>query len=60
MAATKPSFFEAMLPHVLQFFETRVSPIPEAEMLEIVAFIEAVNESMAKRGIICPCAKCLP
>ncbi|MHA1793930.1 MAG: Gfo/Idh/MocA family oxidoreductase [Promethearchaeota archaeon] len=44
-ASRKPPLMKMLMEVVLKFFNTRVSPISEREMLEIVAFIEAINEA---------------
>lgn len=40
-----PPYYALMLPHVIEFFRTGKPPVPEAEMLEITAFLEAANKS---------------
>jgi hypothetical protein len=41
----EPPAYALMLKEVVKFFNTRVSPIDLSETLEIVAFLEAANES---------------
>ncbi|MBD3352022.1 MAG: hypothetical protein GF364_11100 [Candidatus Lokiarchaeota archaeon] len=45
IAKNKPSGFELMVPHILDFFKSKKSPINNQEMLEIMAYLEAVNKS---------------
>lgn len=40
-----PPPYASMLKHVIEFFQTGVSPVSEEEMLQVVRFLEAVNES---------------
>lgn len=44
-AKTTPPYYAALLPHVIEFFNTGVSPIPEEETMEIIAFLAAANRS---------------
>jgi hypothetical protein len=37
---------------VVEFFETRVSPIETQETIEIVAFLEAADASRAQKGAV--------
>ena len=48
-AASPPGYF-SLLEQVLPFFQTGQSPIPLAETFEIVAFLEAANQSRAQAG----------
>ena len=45
VALTKPSFSELMIPHVIKFFRDGVSPVDGRTMVEIMAYLEAVNEA---------------
>ncbi|MBD3187881.1 gfo/Idh/MocA family oxidoreductase [Candidatus Bathyarchaeota archaeon] len=45
IAAKNPSFMALMVPHVLTFFRTGESPVPIDEMIEIMAYLEAVNKA---------------
>jgi len=45
------SGYEALLKQITQFFDTGVSPVSEAETLEIYAFMAAADESRRKGGI---------
>ncbi len=42
--------YAALIRNIMQFFRTRQAPVPLAETVEIMAFIEAVNESAATDG----------
>ncbi|MFX0101358.1 MAG: Gfo/Idh/MocA family oxidoreductase [Candidatus Hodarchaeota archaeon] len=46
VAANKPSYYEMMMPHVLEFFKTGKSPKSDRVLLEEMAFLEAVNASI--------------
>jgi hypothetical protein len=46
-AQTKPPYYAMLLPQVIEFFRTGLSPISNEEMLEITAFLEAANQSAA-------------
>ncbi len=46
VALTKPSFFELMVPRIIDFFKSGISPVDEREMIEIVGIAEAVNDSI--------------
>ena len=46
VAKTKPSFFDLMVPEVKKFFKTGESPVDNSEMIEIMAYLEAVNTSL--------------
>lgn len=39
------SFYHRLLREILQFFQTGVSPVPGSEMIEVIRFVEAANES---------------
>ncbi len=39
-----------LVAEILRFFKTGVSPVPEEETLEILAFMEAADESKARGG----------
>jgi len=41
------SFYHRLLREILQFFKTGVSPVPAGEMMEVIRFVEAANESRA-------------
>jgi predicted dehydrogenase len=41
------SFYHRLLREILQFFKTGVSPVPGDEMMEVIRFVEAANESRA-------------
>ncbi len=46
--------FDGYLPlvaQIMKFFETRVAPVKPEETLEIIAFMEAADESKAKDGV---------
>jgi len=43
---SKPSGMELMIPHILNFFETKKSPIEVEEMIEIISFIESINNAL--------------
>jgi len=42
--------YAALVRNIMQFFQTKQAPVPLAETLEIMAFIEAVNKSIATNG----------
>jgi predicted dehydrogenase len=42
--------YNALLLQIIQFFETGIAPVTPAETLEIIAFMEAANESKARKG----------
>ena len=42
--------YEALVVQIAEFFRTGKSPVPEAETLEILAFMEAADESKRKGG----------
>jgi virulence factor len=42
--------YRELLKKIVEFFQTKKSPVPPAVMLEIVAFIEAANKSAANHG----------
>lgn len=44
--------YEVLLTEILNFFKTRISPVPEEETLEIFTFMEASNESKRNEGRI--------
>ena len=44
--------YEVLLTEILNFFKTRVAPVPEEETLEIFTFMEASNESKRNEGRI--------
>lgn len=44
--------YEFLLSEILNFFKTRVAPVPEKETLEIFTFMEASNESKRQNGKI--------
>ena len=44
------SGYDALLKQIIQFFKTGVSPVPEAETLELYAFMEAAHESGRRGG----------
>lgn len=45
IGTNKPDGFHIMLVDIIKFFKTGKSPISNIEMLEVVAFLEAANES---------------
>ena len=45
LALTSPPYYAKLLPKVIEFFNTGVSPVSYAEMLEITAFLEAATYS---------------
>jgi hypothetical protein len=44
--------YEVLLTEILNFFKTRIAPVPEEETLEIFTFMEASNESKRNEGRI--------
>lgn len=44
-SAKSPSGYSLLLQKIMEFFKTGKSPIPQAETLEIIRFLEAANES---------------
>lgn len=42
--------YTALLTHILQFFKTKIAPVPEQETIEIFTFMEASNESKRNGG----------
>ena len=50
IAKSNPPYYAAMLQNIMKFFKTGVSPISIKETLEIVAFLEAADESRLKDG----------
>nr|MDO8118058.1 Gfo/Idh/MocA family oxidoreductase [Candidatus Sigynarchaeota archaeon] len=46
IAATKPSFFDLMVPNIIEFFKSGVSPVDVQEMIDVVRIAEAVNTSI--------------
>ncbi|MHA1684403.1 MAG: Gfo/Idh/MocA family oxidoreductase [Promethearchaeota archaeon] len=45
VALKKPSFSELMVPHIIKFLRDGVSPVDTRTMVEIMAYLEAVNEA---------------
>lgn len=45
LAQTKPPYYAKQLVPIMEFFRTRRAPIDAAETVEIMAFLEAANES---------------
>ena len=43
--------YDALAAEILKFFQTKVSPVPIEEMLEIFAFMEAADESKRRGGV---------
>jgi predicted dehydrogenase len=57
MAQSTPPYYYLLLQKILPFFETGESPIDIRETLEIVAFLEAADESRAQGGEVISLAK---
>ncbi|WP_019421044.1 Gfo/Idh/MocA family protein [Paenibacillus sp. OSY-SE] len=49
IASHPKPFYASLLEQIVNFFHTKQSPLPIAETVEIIAFLEAVNESLASR-----------
>lgn len=43
--------YDLLLEQIIKFFETGLAPVKPEETLEIVAFMEAADESKAKGGV---------
>jgi hypothetical protein len=52
LALGNPPYYAMLLPKVIEFFNTGVSPISNAEMLEITAFLEAATLSYETGEVI--------
>lgn len=51
-AQGEPPSYALLLSRVIEFFKSGNSPVPEAEMLEITAFLEAANGSRETGGTV--------
>ncbi|MEB9896833.1 gfo/Idh/MocA family oxidoreductase, partial [Bacillus cereus] len=47
VAADAKPFYASLLERVMAFFQTREPDVPLAETLELIAFLEAANASLA-------------
>ncbi len=45
-------WYAMLMPHIVEFFQTGLSPISNTESLEIIAFLEAASRSRAAGGAI--------
>jgi hypothetical protein len=43
--------YGALLQEIVKFFQTRVSPVAPEETLELIAFMEAADESKRRGGV---------
>ena len=50
IAKDTPPFYFSLIQKVLEFFNTRQSPVSPAEMFAVIAFIEAAHQSFQKQG----------
>lgn len=50
IGGTGKPFYASLLEQVLEMFRTGISPVPLEETLEIIAFLEAANESRGNPG----------
>jgi hypothetical protein len=50
-AAAAGNLYKPLVADVVKFFQTRVPPVPNAETLEIMAFIEAAELSRQRGGV---------
>jgi len=50
----KPDGYVALLVEIAKFFKTRVAPVDPNESLEIIAFMEAADLSVARSGVAVP------
>jgi hypothetical protein len=50
LSQREPPGYYLMLKRVMEFFQTRVSPIPIEETFEIASFLEAADKSRAQKG----------
>ncbi|HOS44334.1 MAG TPA: hypothetical protein PK794_11620, partial [Armatimonadota bacterium] len=51
IALGTPPYYFRLLQRVVPFLQTGVSPIPDAESVEIAAFLEAAGQSLASGGM---------
>lgn len=50
IAAAEPPYYALLLQHLLPFFRTGIPPIPVAECLEVIAFLDAAEQSFLNGG----------
>jgi len=53
----RPDTYGPLLVEIVKFFQTRVSPVPNEETLEMFAFMEAADVSKARSGAAVPLAE---
>ena len=46
--------YEPLVAEIVKFFQTKISPVPAAETLELFAFMEAADESKRQGGKLIP------
>jgi hypothetical protein len=52
VARSRPPYYYLMLQQVIEFFQTRVSPIDMAETLNLISFLEAADRSREQGGAV--------
>src|SRR5262249_8107645 len=58
--AAKKALYHGLVVAAIEFFRTGKSPVPMAETLEIMAFMEAADLSKARNGAAVPLSEVLP
>jgi hypothetical protein len=59
-AASKKSLYHGLVVAAVEFFKTGKTPVPMAETLEIMAFMEAADVSKARNGAAVPLTEVMP